>query len=261
MNSNYTTLIKNKLNEYSNHPFLNKYFDVPEISSDKIVFLKTILDQTELTEPKKENYILATMLIQTALDAHELVTNELDKKININKNKRQKQLNILVGDLYSGLFYEMLAQLHDIQMINVLAGAIKEINERKMTLYHNDVHSINQLLEEIKRIESLLVTSVSEVFHISSLREIIENWLLMKKLMREQYHYYQKKESRIITLLSEHNEPSHAIRMLENMISRISHTLESYITHLPVQYVELKKVLLEDLRQLAKEQELLLEEG
>lgn len=261
VNSIYTTLIKEKLYEYSNHPFLNKFFDLPEVSEDKIILLQAILDQTDLKMDVKEDYIMATMLIQTALDAHELVSNDSEDNININKNKRQKQLNILVGDLYSGLFYEILSHLDDIPMINVLAGAIKEINERKMILYKDNIHSINQLMEEVKSIESLLLNQVASHFDITSLDGITENWLLMKRLVKERDLYQQNGNSFILDVLTERIEEKDSIRMLENMITRIAHILETYIVHLPSELESLKSHLLHDLKQIMKRQEILLEEG
>ena len=261
VNSIYTTLIKEKLYEYSNHPFLNKFFDLPEVSEDKIILLQAILDQTDLKMDVKEDYIMVSMLIQTALDAHELVSNDSEDNININKNKRQKQLNILVGDLYSGLFYEILSHLDDIPMINVLAGAIKEINERKMILYKDNIHSINQLMEEVKSIESLLLNQVASHFDITSLDGITENWLLMKRLVKERDLYQQNGNSFILDVLTERIEEKDSIRMLENMITRIAHILETYIVHLPSELELLKSHLLHDLKQIMKRQEILLEEG
>jgi heptaprenyl diphosphate synthase len=261
VNSNYTQDILNKLNEYSNHPFLNKYFDLPSISEDKIIFLKAILDQTQLSDEKKEKYILATMLVQTALDTHDLVSNDSDNHTPINKAKRQKQLSILVGDLYSGHFYETLSISNDLPVIQVLSRAIKEINEHKMTLYLNDIHSLYDLMEELQKVESLLIEDIANYFELTALADILPNWLLMKRLIREQKLYMQHNYSYIVNLLSKQNQEYHSVRMMENMVSRISHTLEILIKELPDDYSELKQLLLDDLIEISYSKEILLEEG
>jgi heptaprenyl diphosphate synthase len=261
VNSNFTQEILNKLYDHSNHPFLNKYFDLPNISEDKIIFLQAILDQTKLTNEKKETYILATMLVQSALDTHDLVSNESDNHTPINKAKRQKQLNILVGDLYSGHFYETLSISNDLPMIQVLSRSIKEINERKMTLYLNDIHSLYDLMEELKKVESLLIEDIANYFEVTVLANILPNWLLMKRLIREQKLYSRNNYSYIVNLLSKQNQEYHSVRMMENMVSRIAHTLEILIKDLPNDYSELKKLLLDDLIEISYSKEILLEEG
>jgi heptaprenyl diphosphate synthase len=257
----YTDSIINKLNEYANHPFLNKYFELPIISEDKVLFLQGILSQTKLDEEKKEKYVIATMLIQIALDAHELVSNDYHDIMQISKEKRQRQLSILVGDLYSGLFYKILSQVKDIQMINTLASAIKEVNERKMVLYHNDITSINHLFEDVKKIESLLIEKVSGFLNISAFDHIFPNWLLIKRLMKELKSYQKENDSYIIKLLLTRMEEQEILRLLENMISRTAHILENYIMELPNHLSLWKDILLDDLKQQFVRQEILLEEG
>src|SRR5690606_23318845 len=143
----------------------------------------------------------------------------------------------------------------DIPMINILAGAIKEINERKMILYKDNIHSINHLMEELKSIESLLLNKVANHFNITSLDGIMENWLLMKRLVKERDLYQQEGKSFVLDVLIERIEEKDSIRMLVNMITRIAHILESYIVHLPTEMEVLKTYLLNDLKQIMKRQE------
>ncbi|MBB6452202.1 heptaprenyl diphosphate synthase [Salirhabdus euzebyi] len=261
MNSIDIQNIKNKIEQYADNSFLKQYLDKPFVAEDKILFLKTILEHAEVDEEKKETYILATMLMQMALDTHDLVSISRSSATNNHHNKK-KQLNILVGDLFSGLFYELLANIKDVQVINILAGSVKEVNEHKMIIYHNEINSINHLLDELKQIESLLIKRVSEFVGVKQLDSIMENWFLMKRLVHEKNLYSKKQQSFIVSILSQHDTEHHVIRMIENMIPRIAYKLESYINELPTnQFEGIKTSLINELKKLSLEREIILEEG
>ena len=64
---------------------------------------------------------------------------------------------LLAGDYYSGLYYLLLSEIEDIQMIKTLATAIQQINEQKMKLFYEDVSSIDELMETMKAIETSII--------------------------------------------------------------------------------------------------------
>src|SRR5699024_5314834 len=84
---------------------------------------------------------------------------------------------------YSGLYYFLLAEIGEVTLIQKLASAIRRMNENKMTLFHEEYQSINELLELIQLIEADLFTEVAEYWnHRPILIEIIHDMLLINRV-------------------------------------------------------------------------------
>jgi heptaprenyl diphosphate synthase len=134
------------------------------------------------------------MLIQIALDTHEQISNK--KIVGISQIK-SRQLTVLAGDYYSGLYYKLLADSEDIFMIKVLAEGIKEINEHKITLFQQEFSSVENLMSSIKIIESSLLAKVIDYFQANVWSEITANLLLFKRLLHEKRRYIQTGHSHL----------------------------------------------------------------
>src|SRR5699024_11828541 len=109
---------------------------------DKIIFQADVNKHMDMKDTKKKQIILTVMLVQCALDTHELVPVNNDSML----SKTEKQLAVLAGDYYSGLYYALLAEHGQIRMIQILANAIKQINEYKMNIYYGEANDINELI-------------------------------------------------------------------------------------------------------------------
>ena len=68
------------------------------------LFLFQLMDHLELSYSEMQNYALSTMLIQIALDTHEHISNE-------SVEEKNRQLTVLAGDYFSGLYYKLLADI------------------------------------------------------------------------------------------------------------------------------------------------------
>src|SRR5699024_4304436 len=71
--NNLKSLLKMKMK----HSYLEKYIQKPVINEEKLFVLHAILNNINMPVKKKEKYMITTMLVQIALDTHDLVT---DKK-------------------------------------------------------------------------------------------------------------------------------------------------------------------------------------
>ncbi|MGX6442574.1 heptaprenyl diphosphate synthase component 1 [Neobacillus sp. K501] len=160
------------------HPYLLKYIETPVIDEDKLLILVSIMDRLELTSDEIKNYAMTTMLIQIALDTHEHISNAA-------VDEKQRQLTVLAGDYYSGLYYKLLADSENIEMIKELSKGIKEINEHKISVYQKELSSIESLMISVMKMESALLTRFSGYFKVDIWNEWLSCFLLVKRLLHE----------------------------------------------------------------------------
>ncbi|WP_163969860.1 heptaprenyl diphosphate synthase component 1 [Oceanobacillus halotolerans] len=175
-----TETIKSKIQ----HCYLNRYIDRPVIDHNKLFILSSILNETILSEKVKKKYLVTVMLVQIALDTHDLVP-ETNKRHEHKGSKETKQLTVLAGDYYSGLYYFLLSEIDDFKMIKKLAATIKEINEYKMQLYYREPNSLDDAISLVKQIESALMVRVAEFVQETRIGAIASDWLLVGRLKDE----------------------------------------------------------------------------
>ncbi|WP_141433342.1 heptaprenyl diphosphate synthase component 1 [Bacillus sp. 03113] len=177
--------IKEKIEGKILHPYLLQYIDSPVIDEDKLLMLVLLMEHANLPESKIHNYALTTMLIQIALDTHEIVTNS---KLN-ESSMKTRQLTVLAGDYYSGLYYKSLAEVDDILMIRTLAEGIKNVNEHKIALYRKVPNELEELMNSVKMIESSLFERLTDYFHLCEWNDVIFNLLFVKRLIEEKNQF------------------------------------------------------------------------
>jgi heptaprenyl diphosphate synthase len=240
--------------------YLLKYIDAPIIDEDKLLILISIMDRLELSFKEIQNYALSTMLIQIALDTHEHITNSLEEE-------KSRQLTVLAGDYYSGLYYRFLAESEDILMVKALSRGVKEINEHKVSVYQHESKEIEKLISNIMIIESSLITKVAEYFHVDLWNEIICHFLLFKRLLKEKSKYLHegysvifdafKNDSSEVLISKQENDLLMAYdqylnfskQIIENGMSQLPYLnefLESRITSILNQHQPIAKTFVEE---------------
>lgn len=174
--------------------YLLKFIKTPVIDEDKLLILITILDQIELSFSEKKNFALSTMLVQIALDTHEYMSNEsLDEK--------NRQLTVLAGDYFSGLYYKLLSDSEDISMIRTLSFGIKEVNENKIRVYREESSDVDKLMKSLMAIESSLIIKLAEYFQLNSWNEYFSHFLFFKRLLNEKDKFLQEGSSLLFDAL------------------------------------------------------------
>jgi heptaprenyl diphosphate synthase len=235
--------VKEKIEERLLHPYLFQYIDTPVLDEDKLLLLISILDQCKISDKQLENYSMTTMLLQVALDTHEQVTNA---KTNANDNDemlKQRQLTVLAGVYYSGLYYKLLAECSDVHAIRMLAQGIKTINDKKIIVYQKDVTEMDALMKNIKLIESSLIDQFSEYFHLDEWHDIVGNYLFIKRLKREKDFFIQKKSSVVFDAIHTLIFPKHS-----GSLKELSLEQQDYLVLICDRYIEFSKQLLEKAR-------------
>lgn len=225
------------------HTYLDKYIKKPVIDEEKLIILSSVMNHTALPASKQKQYIMATMLVQIALDTHDLVE-KITKLDEGNVQKKQKQLHVLAGDYYSGLYYSLLAKVGDYDMIHVLASAIKEINEYKMKLYYLEVDSFQSFLHLVCKVESLLFVHVAQYVKESAIGNSIEDWLLVNRLLQEKQHFHDKGYSSLLDMWFSQSKTDTYTTMMEKLDRIIEDTLrqlEQHLSQLPDRHYTILK--------------------
>lgn len=177
--------LKDLLEDKIRNDYLEKYIQKPKINEEKLRILAFLVEgSTTLSTVQKKNYVITAMMVQIALDTHELVPvhNYSDET---KQEKLAKQLRVLAGDYYSSLYYFLLSEIDDFELIHTLATAIKKINEFKMKRYYKEVESFEEYLELTKQIDSTLIVHVANLLYGNSLNKLIDDWLLFDRMIHE----------------------------------------------------------------------------
>ena len=255
--------IKEELENILQLSYLKKSIPKPVIDNDKLLILYTLIKNTNHSNLKKKNYIITTMLVQIALDTHDLVTeNNQGESESI---KESRQLTVLAGDYYSGLYYYMLAKLDDISMIHTLASAIKEINELKMEIYYDSYESVTAFIEALKKLESKLITRVAEHFNRSSINDFAQTWLLTKRLIHEKGLFVSKQEAPLFDLLTDgpayNLQYNQVVQTVESIIGNHLIIVEELVHVLPTHFQILKNYVQNFFTDNDKQTRIVMEEG
>ncbi|MFE5390792.1 heptaprenyl diphosphate synthase component 1 [Bacillus thuringiensis] len=185
--------IKEKLMEKLRHPYFINYIEEPFIDEEKIALLYGALKSANLHIEQIEHYVVTIMLVQIALDTHERVSNKAgEEEIEFHKCR---QLTVLAGDYYSGLYYYLLSMNRDIVLIRALAEGIKEINEHKIMLYQKVHETTDDIMKSVVTIESALLQKTCDHFHLSHWKPFITYVLSGNRLQKEIQLYADKQHS------------------------------------------------------------------
>lgn len=171
---------KEQLNIKIKHPFFTAHIDNVEISEAELNMLIVLLQKMRLDSHEIVYYATTITLIQLALDTHEKVTDY--KGI----TRVNKQLTVLAGDYFSGWYYYLLADNHDIKLIGALAEGIKKINENKIKLYNNNHKSFEEVMDLVEQIEMGLINSTRNYFDKGIDLMVMSKMFLLNRLKDEQ---------------------------------------------------------------------------
>ncbi|MFD2751852.1 heptaprenyl diphosphate synthase component 1 [Virgibacillus siamensis] len=255
--------LRSLIHEKMQHTYLEKYVNIPEIDDNKLFLLKEILDDTNLTRFQKDNYITTTMLVQMALDTHDLVP-QTNSSVQTDTERKAKQLSVLAGDYYSGLYYLILSGIEDIELVHMLAAAIKEINECKMQLYYNKETSLHEFLTIINKIDSLLIMYVAEFVQEKEISYITGGWLLTQKLLEVKHNLEMGDSPSLFTFCSGKSDFADQLtnsEVINRLIMDNVAILKDALNNFPDRLTSLKADLMNRLNDQLTSSRIIVEEG
>jgi heptaprenyl diphosphate synthase len=191
----HTTIerVRDQLSKKLFHSYLFQNIEAPVVDEDKLLLLVSFLHQLGLSKDEIDNYSVTTMLLQIALDTHENVQNSMPEEGS--SGLKNRQLTVLAGTYYSGLFYQQLAHAKDIEMITTLAAGVKEVNEHKISVYRKDSDAIDKLMNSVKLVESSLFSRIADQFGAVVWKDLLTNVMFVKRMIQEENRFVQSGSS------------------------------------------------------------------
>lgn len=121
--------------KYVEYDMISTHTVLPEFPGSRVRLLYTFLNDRDSGKSncKAETCALAAFLVQLGLDTHDKIDLEINHQDE--RNMRSRQLKVLAGDYFSGVFYELLAQAGEIKIVSLMSTAICEVNRLKVNLY------------------------------------------------------------------------------------------------------------------------------
>lgn len=182
VNEQKIDLIKTIVERNLHHHFLSKQIEFPVIDEDRILMLAMAVNELELPDTQADQYVTSAMLVQVALDTHEKVTNH-------SSSMKERQLTVLAGDYFSGLYYRLLADHENLDLIRTLAKAVKYINEYKVSLYQFELDDIDTFMLYLKRVETTIIEQFCNHFNFVHYHSLFTELLFFKRLISEWEKY------------------------------------------------------------------------
>ncbi|MBB6511655.1 heptaprenyl diphosphate synthase [Gracilibacillus halotolerans] len=182
----YRKLIENEIE----HTYLTLHIEQPIIEEDKLKLLHILLMNYE----DIEDSIVSVMLVQIALNTHDLIA---QKTTVDSSDRKSQQLTVLAGDFYSGLYYKRLSEADNILLTGVLANGISDITEQKMDFFYTSPQEATQFAEGFCELDFVLIKHVAfySNWHSEEDHRYMKNWLFYRRLLQEADFMEEEKET------------------------------------------------------------------
>ncbi|RDI42988.1 heptaprenyl diphosphate synthase component 1 [Falsibacillus pallidus] len=181
-------VIKEKIQQKLTHSYLQQFIVDPVIDEDRILFFLSSIQDGELGTDEVEKYVTTAMLVQIALDTHERINNHEEDRL------KERQLTVLAGDYFSGLYYKLLADLENVTLVRTLAQGIKLVNEHKIAIYEKESQNIEAFMASLKKVEISIFEKFCTYFNENEkvIARLGEQFLFLKRLVEEKEQFIQK---------------------------------------------------------------------
>lgn len=181
--------LKTKILDQVRHRTLRKHAGDPDLREDRLYFLLLPLLNGNRWNDEHEKSAISVAVIYSALSAHDQIKE-------LNASSKSQQLTVLAGDYYSGLYYQMLARLSNIELIRSLSNGIIDISEKKASVYDDVKQSFEKWMETIQTIESLSIEQFYDHFDFAMYKPFARRGLLIHRITHELELVKQGKTSR-----------------------------------------------------------------
>lgn len=172
----YRKLIEDEMEQQ----YLSLHIERPPIEEDKLRLLHVLLAKQD----DIEDSVVSVMLVQIALDTHDLIVQNTSEDP---EERKKQQLTVLAGDFYSGLYYKRLADINNIPLTGVLADGISDITEQKMNFFYTTFEEPTQFAQDFCELDFVLIKHLAYYTNWNDKEDhfFMKNWLFYKRLLQE----------------------------------------------------------------------------
>lgn len=223
---------KQKIMEEISHPFLKEQLEMPNIDETILHIVLCLLYSKQLPPKNIMDYTKSVMLIQMALDIHDLVPT--DDQI---CERQNSQLQVLAGDFYSGLYYKILAEVPNIELIRYLAEGIHIVNEQKVSIYNHEVTSALEYVNSMKRVETAVYQKLAAFLQDEAWESLISKWIHLHHIENKKVQYEQYILENDLELETDYLQPIEtqvqASEWLEHYIQQLKEDVKNWQGQIP----------------------------
>ncbi|WP_159782851.1 heptaprenyl diphosphate synthase component 1 [Bacillus sp. N1-1] len=220
--------VRDMLQSRLSHSYLLRFIDFPVIDEEKLYVFYGMLEQAKLEHKRKQDTLLSIMLVQIALDTHDLISLE---EIDNEGDRKNRQLTVLAGDYFSSMYYHLLSKWEDNELIRTLSEAIQEINEAKMSFYQTDYSAIEPVFDNLKEIESILVRKVAEHYGLTHWKSFGSQYFYMNRLLTERKQGIIQSGTFMLQKIASTLISVKGAKLSTNQASKAKIVLDSYIAY------------------------------
>ncbi len=220
--------VRDMLQSRLSHSYLLRFIDFPVIDEEKLYVFYGMLEQAKLEHKRKQDTLLSIMLVQIALDTHDLISLE---EIDNEGDRKNRQLTVLAGDYFSSMYYHLLSKWEDNELIRTLSEAIQEINEAKMSFYQTEYSTIEPVFDNLKEIESILVRKVAEHYGLTNWKSFGSHYFYMNRLLTERKQGIIQSGTFMLQKIASTLLSVKGAKLSTNQASKAKIVLDSYIAY------------------------------
>ncbi|WP_046173725.1 heptaprenyl diphosphate synthase component 1 [Domibacillus indicus] len=146
--------LNEEISRVCRQPFLDKVIGPPSVNPLRTAALMLAFTDEDRKQARVQKQIAAAVLIQLAMDTHDLIPSVTEEMT------QEHQLIVLAGDFFSGMYYRTLAEAGSIHWVEILADAVKKVNEAKTSLHRHQLHSKEAVFGAVQTIEGDIIGAV-----------------------------------------------------------------------------------------------------
>lgn len=174
---------------------LDQFTEGPSVKESRLFFLLLPFFNGKTWSADVESSAKTVSIVYAALHAHDQVKE-------VTPISKDQQLTVLAGDLYSGIYYQMLVNTKNIAMVQQLASAIIQVSESKASFFEPQNRTVDDIEKAITVIETELLLTFYKFYGFSDYKLLAKQALLYLRYAEELNRLQSKNYSYLLRELN-----------------------------------------------------------